>query len=106
MQVEYPDGVVKQSLVPMAHLLNHSPWPHIIRYGRVDAITNSFRLRAFRPCSAGDQCFLSYGAIPNLKLLLFYGFALPNNPHDIVSITLEVNTVHETAMLHLQFWNF
>ncbi|BDA42806.1 probable actin-histidine N-methyltransferase [Coccomyxa sp. Obi] len=90
IEVEYPDGVVRQALVPMAHFLNHSPWPHIIRYGRLDAITNSLRLRAFRPCSAGFQCFLSYGPLPNLKLLLFYGFALPNNPHDIVSITLEV----------------
>ncbi|CAL8467547.1 g7085 [Coccomyxa elongata] len=90
IEVEYPDGVVRQSLVPMAHLLNHSPWPHIVRYGRLDEETQSFCLRAFRPCSAGDQCFLSYGPLPNLKLLLFYGFALPNNPHDIVSITLEV----------------
>ena len=89
-QVEYVDGAVRQTLVPMAHLLNHSPWPHIVRYGRLDAATDSLRLRAFRHCAAGEQCFLSYGPLPNLKLLLFYGFALPDNPHDTVPITFEV----------------
>lgn len=89
MQVEYPNGAVRQTLVPVAHLLNHSPWPHVVRYGRLDAETDSLRLRAFRPCCPGEQCFLSYGPLPNLKLLLFYGFALPDNPHDIVPITFE-----------------
>ena len=33
---------------------------------------------------------MSYGPLPNLKLLLFYGFTLPHNPSDTVSISFEV----------------
>ena len=27
---------------------------------------------------------------PNHKLLLFYGFAIPRNPHDFVNVTLDM----------------
>ena len=71
-------------------MLNHSWWPHVVRYGRLDPISQSLRLRAFRPCPAGQQCFLSYGPLPSLKLLLFYGFVPADNPHDTCSLTLKV----------------
>ena len=48
------------------------------------------RVRAFRPCAAGQQLFLSYGPYPNGTLLLFYGFALPDNPVDEVAVALQV----------------
>ena len=48
------------------------------------------RVRAFRPCAAGQQLFLSYGPYPNDKLLLFYGFALPGNPFDEAKVAFEV----------------
>ena len=44
-----------------------------------------------RPCEPGEQLFLSYGPLPNLKLLVFYGFTLLENPQDTVSLSLEVN---------------
>ena len=34
---------------------------------------------------------MSYGPLPNLKLLLFYGFALPANPSDTVLFSFEVD---------------
>lgn len=43
-----------------------------------------------RACRPGEQCLMSYGPLPNLKVLLFYGFALPHNPSDTVSISFEV----------------
>ena len=48
------------------------------------------RLVAFRPCPAGRQVFLSYGPLPNAKLLLFYGFAMEGNPFDTVALPAEV----------------
>ena len=33
---------------------------------------------------------MSYGPLPNLTLLLFYGFALPANPSDTVLLGFEV----------------
>lgn len=35
------------------------------------------------------QVFLSYGPLPNLRALLFYGFALEDNPHDTLALTFE-----------------
>ena len=89
-QVKCTDGVQRECLVPLASLLNHSADAHIRQYGAVDAATARLELRLGKPCAAGEQLFLSYGALPNLALLLFYGFALPENPHDTVSLTLEV----------------
>ena len=43
-----------------------------------------------RHCKAGEQCLLSYGPLPNLKLLLFYGFTLPSNPSDTVLLSFQV----------------
>lgn len=37
------------------------------------------------------QVFISYGPVPNLKLLVYYGFAVPSNPHDLVPLQLEVS---------------
>ena len=35
------------------------------------------------------QVFLSYGPLPNLRALLFYGFVLEDNPHDMLALTFE-----------------
>jgi hypothetical protein len=48
------------------------------------------RLVAFRPCKKGEQVLLSYGPLPNAKLLLFYGFAMDANPFDAVVFPAEV----------------
>ena len=84
------DGVQRECLVPLASLMNHSPDAHIKQYGAVTAASACLELRVSRPCAAGEQLYLSYGPLPNLALLLFYGFALPDNPHEAVSLTLEV----------------
>ena len=73
-------------LAPLAFLLNHSPWPHAVRYGEVEA--GCLTVRACRRAAAGDQLFLSYGPKTNAELLLFYGFAVPDNPDDRVEIDL------------------
>ncbi len=80
-------------MAPFACHLNHSPWPHVVRYGVLDAATDALRFPAFRPVEAGEQAFISYGPVPNLKLLVYYGFALDDNPHEVVPIALEVRGV-------------
>lgn len=37
-----------------------------------------------------EQCFLSYGPLSNLDLMLFYGMAIPGNPYDIVPLDFTV----------------
>ena len=89
-QVRFSDGIQRECLVPLASLLNHSGDAHIKQYGTVTASTARLSLRLSRPCAGGEQLFLSYGPLSNLALLLFYGFALPENPNETASITLEV----------------
>ena len=93
VQVKWPDGSCKECLVPYASLLNHSVRPHIVQYGQLDAATGQLCFPLFRPVAKGHQCFLSYGPLSNLKLMLFYGMAIPDNPYDVVQIELEVRYI-------------
>ncbi|KAL4860156.1 Histone-lysine N-methyltransferase setd3 [Chlorella vulgaris] len=87
----------KPVMVPFACHVNHSPWPHCVRYGRLNPTTRTLDFPAFRPCTKGQQAspewwlcvFISYGPVPNLKLLCYYGFCVPSNPHDLVPLQLE-----------------
>ncbi len=87
-EVEFPPSTKSKTvMVPFGCLLNHSPWPHCVRYGRIDS--GSLRFPAFRPCKKGNQVFISYGPAPNVKLITYYGFAVNDNPHDMVPLTFE-----------------
>ncbi|KAG2436622.1 hypothetical protein HYH02_011557 [Chlamydomonas schloesseri] len=86
IQVQVAAGDIRTCLVPYLGLMNHHPLPHVVHFSKVDAASGGLRVRAFRPCAAGRQLFLSYGPYSNSKLLLFYGFALPDNPVDEVEL--------------------
>ncbi|KAK9845838.1 hypothetical protein WJX81_003855 [Elliptochloris bilobata] len=101
-QVDVPGEGVTPCVVPLATLLNHcATAPHVVRYGTLSPASRQeaascitrdvLELKALRPCAAGDQVFLSYGPLPNLRALLFYGFALEHNPHDTLALTFEVD---------------
>ncbi|GFR47497.1 hypothetical protein Agub_g9226, partial [Astrephomene gubernaculifera] len=90
IQVQFSDGVLRTCLAPLLGLMNHSPLPHVVHFSKVDGKSGGIRVRAFRPCAAGRQLFLSYGPYPNAKLLLFYGFALADNPADELELGLQV----------------
>ena len=47
-QVKFPDGEVRQCLVPVACLMNHSPWPHVIRYGQIEPGSRRLNFPVFR----------------------------------------------------------
>jgi hypothetical protein len=88
-EVEFPPNTKSKTvMVPFACLVNHSPWPHVVRYGRMDG--DVLRYPAFRPCQKKRQVFISYGPVPNVKLICYYGFSVRNNPHDCVPVTLEL----------------
>ncbi|KFM26144.1 Histone-lysine N-methyltransferase setd3 [Auxenochlorella protothecoides] len=69
-----------------------------IEYGRLSE-AGMLNFPAFRPCKEGEQVFISYGPVPNLKLLCYYGFVIADNPHDVVPLTLEL-PAEEDAALH------
>eukprot|EP00884_Botryococcus_braunii_P010044 jgi/Botrbrau1/19040/Bobra.0100s0067.1 len=88
IQVVFADGSPGDCLVPLASLMNHSPEAHVSKYGRLE--DGRFRMRASRDCPAGEQCFISYGAKSNADLLIFYGMAIPNNPHDYLGLNIQL----------------
>ena len=73
--------VDKQALLPWFDLINHHT-THDNCEGVWEAGRQVFVARATRAIKVGQQVFLSYGHLPNALLLMRYGFALPNNPHD------------------------
>lgn len=70
------------ALVPLFSLANHSAWPHAVAFSDCSADGRQ-RVRVFRPVKRGEELLISYGALANDDLLLFYGFALEGgNPFD------------------------
>ena len=69
-------GVEQSALVPFADLLNHG-WPPQTRWGSDD---EGFYVRARGAIPVGAAVQNSYGARSNSRLLLHYGFTLPDNP--------------------------
>ena len=48
----------------------------------------SFKVTAVSKIEPDDECFISYGDLPNARLLPLYGFCLDNNPYDSVPFHL------------------
>ncbi len=71
-----PDRV--PTLVPLADLLNHAPAPEAT-WNLLDA-TGSVQVRADVDVAGGAEVRDTYGAKSNGRLLLHYGFVLPDNP--------------------------
>jgi len=49
-----------------------------------------FRLTANSPYKQDSQVFLHYGPLKNWQLLLYYGFLVPENPYDSMSVYFEL----------------
>lgn len=91
MKISFPDNKLKTCLVPVASLLNHSLYPHVMHYSKVDPKTDTLKLYVSRPCKSGQQCYLSYGPLCSSHLVTFYGFLLRgDNPYDTIPIDLEL----------------
>lgn len=90
VQVEVRPGLIQQCLVPFVSLLNHDALnPHVREFGRLE--DKKMQIRANRSCCKGEQIFLSYGHLPNWHLLLFYGFAVKENPNDDYLVQFQVS---------------
>jgi hypothetical protein len=68
------------SLVPVLDFLNHSLHPTAVHH--FDAERQFFEVVATTDHADGEEVFISYGCLPNDRLLHLYGFALAHNPHN------------------------
>ena len=89
MQVQTEGGGEAVTCLPtVAFLCNHNVHPHVVRYSRLRG--GYLHLPVARSIPAGVEVIVSYGPKQNAELLLFYGFAIPNNPYDEVPITFTI----------------
>ncbi|KAI0869443.1 hypothetical protein GGS24DRAFT_493748 [Hypoxylon argillaceum] len=97
MDFTLPDGNSIRLLAPFADMLNHSA--EIKQCHAYDPKSRDLSILAGKDYEAGDQAFISYGPVPNNRLLRLYGFVIPDNPNDNYSLVL---TTDPTASLFKQ----
>ena len=74
------------ALPPVLDLLNHSCEANI--KATFNEENRCYEIRTFTKYKRYSQAFISYGPHDNSKLLVEYGFLLPNNPHNAVVLFL------------------
>jgi hypothetical protein len=94
-----PTGTEVPALVPLADAGNHSPEASTALGCESGHFVISLTGGAV---SAGAEFFVNYGQKPNEALLLSYGFALPRNAADAVSIrmTFLTHSGHKPSAFH------
>jgi hypothetical protein len=80
----------KRLMIPIFDMINHqldSPINHSLDDdGNLSVFYGTTEDVDLEPLQPGQEICFSYGPFPNEKLLLVYGFCIPNNPHDAMSI--------------------
>lgn len=59
--------------------------------------------RRLMQVAAGEELFLSYGALGNDFLLLDYGFIVENNPHDTCQLAFDMGLLEAGRSSPLSF---
>ncbi|CEP03557.1 hypothetical protein PBRA_009442 [Plasmodiophora brassicae] len=71
-------------MVPFVDMMNHGLAPNA--FWAFDPDRAEFQVTAARSIADGDAIVTSYGIKSNGILLTVYGFALPDNPHDVAQM--------------------
>lgn len=85
------DGIKRVAMVPASDMLNHSPNPNVQWY--YDNNKDSFIMKSNHSISNHVEITDTYGNKCNSEMLLYYGFALPNNLYN----TLYINFINNTS---------
>jgi len=72
------------AFIPFADLLNYSAQEPC--GGEMDSNYQYFRVWTSHPISPGEQIFIEYGNKGNAELLLYYGFAIQDNPNSSLKL--------------------
>uniref|UniRef100_A0A8D8TKV1 SET domain-containing protein 4 n=1 Tax=Cacopsylla melanoneura TaxID=428564 RepID=A0A8D8TKV1_9HEMI len=75
------------ALAPYLDLFNHVPSAQV--EAMLIETQNAYQVKTLVHVGKNEQVFIEYGAHSNLKLLIEYGFTVPNNQHDSISLSLE-----------------
>ncbi|CAB3408009.1 unnamed protein product [Caenorhabditis bovis] len=77
------------AVIPYVDMLNHDP-TEFQGVALHEKVNGRYVVRAKKSIPAGHQVFVCYGPHDNSRLLVEYGFTLPENPNGKVLIPLEV----------------
>lgn len=80
-------GVRLSLLIPMVDMANHAHVPRTVK--GLEEEGEAFVVLAAEPIKAGQEVHLSYGNVPNLLLLMQFGFVLADHPPDIGLVNCE-----------------
>mmetsp|Transcript_11836 Transcript_11836/g.26317 ORF Transcript_11836/g.26317 Transcript_11836/m.26317 type:complete len:479 (-) Transcript_11836:18-1454(-) len=80
--VSGPEGGTCLWMVPLLDLLNHSNEAEVT----INIKGGLLEFSSKRPLKAGTQVWNNYGSKSNSELLMCYGFALADNPHDVLPL--------------------
>ncbi|RUS86090.1 hypothetical protein EGW08_006110, partial [Elysia chlorotica] len=75
------------ALAPFLDLLNHTDTAQVT--AEVNLKSQSYEITTGDGFKKYDQVFISYGAYNNTKLLINYGFVLPQNVHNTYAFTVD-----------------
>lgn len=75
------------ALAPFLDLFNHVPSAQV--EAMLVETDHSYQVKTLVPVPKYGQVFIEYGAHSNLKLLVDYGFTVPNNQHDSIALSLD-----------------
>jgi hypothetical protein len=63
-----------------------SAWQGVAGEGWYDEESHTYKIVALRDYNPGEQVYLCYGRYTSLELLQLYGFLLPKNAHDEITL--------------------
>ena len=89
----------EEGLVPYADLLNHSNNPNTTWY--FNDSTNEFIVEATKNIKKNHEIYDSYGDKSNTRLVIYYGFSIPNNPHSELSFSYKNKPITLTRYSNL-----
>ncbi|UKZ61624.1 uncharacterized protein TrAtP1_002884 [Trichoderma atroviride] len=89
MDFVLPNGKPLRVLAPFADMINHSP--EVKQCHAYDPSSGNLSVLAGKDYEIGDQIYISYGSIPNNRLLRLYGFVIPENPNDSYDLVLSTH---------------
>jgi len=86
--------------VPMLDILNHQPYPSYTTVN-VNRQKKMIELKTVVNYPANEQLWIYQGQNTNALLLAKFGFYIPQNPHDMVSVNLELSKTSSDAKLKI-----